>query len=257
MRSRSVVLVLVSLLASWLLLGGGSRSVHSAALQKRVCKTTKKHGRKVKHCHTVQPAPTATPLPTATPTTMYAANWSAGMDGWTAAGNGTWTVSNGALSYDGTGESTIVSPYANTQPNYFVEATIQLTGSPNSNSLFDGFGVLFRAAGPLDPAGSPEAPGLGAGLIRPNFGGTPDFSYLSIITPVDNGDIYKGHADFTPDQAPHVYRLEVRQNDFQVYLDGHLAVTQPNVNAYFSYTRVGLYSLGDPIVVKSFRVGPL
>jgi len=131
--------------------------------------------------------------------------------------------------------------------------------NPGATVEVDFFGIAFRAPGPFDPNVDSNPPGnsLGAGIFHGNVNHTTEFSQIGVMSVVEGGVIYNGKTDFAPSTAAHLYRVEVRANAVSISIDGHLAVTQPNINRFFSATRVGLYSTGDQIRITSFRVGPL
>jgi hypothetical protein len=282
MRRFWTVMCLVALLMV-AALSGKSVPAHGAASTKQACKTvTKKvHGKskKVKVCHTVKaavktPTPrpsntaTATPLPTSTPTTMYGSQWANGTTEWTRGGAGSWSSSGAILAYGGSGGSSFIAPYVNNQADYFVQADIQAVNLDGGANIFpSGFGIVIRAPGPVDMSayGSGNRPLLAAGTIQLiDHHAVPNHSidrFEAILADPNNFGtdllyVNNESVDFNPGTDFHVYRVEVRNNDIRLIIDGHEAVGV-NTNQYFSQTRVGLYSMGARLNVKDFQVGPL
>jgi hypothetical protein len=260
--------------------GRPSAVAHGASVDKKTCKTaTKKiHGKKKKVtvCTTTKVKPTAIPTvtkPTAaptvtnTPTTMFGSAWSNGTSGWTQGGSGAWAVNGGVLTYDGTSGSSFIAPFVASQANYFVQATIQIVKLNDSPNVVNGAGLLIRAPGALDLSDNTYGNHsvLVAGAFqsfdhRPNP--NPALSqFLAGITSPDSlsTDVLYVNTEtttFTPNNDYHLYRLEVRDNDIRLLIDGHTAV-EVQQNLYFSQTKIGLFSLGDQVNVKDFEAGPL
>lgn len=147
-------------------------------------------------------------------TLLYSADWSSDLDGWT--GNEDWAVSDGELLCRG-------------QVNELEAGVV----APVEVDELDGYAVqaeirLLRYE--IGNGSFGAMVGLGGGGGRPTFDARP----------------------FLSGAGWHSYRIEVRGNDLAAYLDG-AAVLSATDNT-FPAGRVGLWSRGAQLVVRSFEV---
>lgn len=166
-------------------------------------------------------------------TTLYSADWSAGLNGW--AGSGAWKTLNGALLNDGTGyDDFITAPWAaGAHSNYAVEAEIRLIQDSQRP-----FGLFAR-----------RGEGNSAYTAHLSSGGKPGI--WDVVT--GNANSVAEGDPFTPGAGWHRYRLEVNGNEITFSADGATLVTGID-NRYLAGGRVGLYSSDQQMEVRSFRV---
>jgi hypothetical protein len=183
---------------------------------------------------------------------LYRTSFRSDMSRWTA-GGGKWTLQGGMLTYSGVAGSVVLAPYSAPRTHYAVEAVIKLvawrdTGLSESN----GFGLLLRARGPVDPTAATA--GLMAGVGRGFLGCDGLYSQPSIATADTDLSALKQTSDrFRPGRAWHTYRVEVQGNTIKLLIDGHSRETVVT-KQYAGATRVGLFSLGSQLQVKSFSI---
>ena len=176
--------------------------------------------------------------------TAWVADWSGGLDGWTA-GSG-WTVVGGMLVSDGS-RTDILAPYEPPGTLFAVEAEAQIVRVLNAGSLTGraDMGLLVRAG--------PGGGGFVAGYCA---------SALVIIPCSDTGEdqgIYTSSGErlesssATRDDGWHIYLLVVRDNTLTLSIDG-ATVAQATDNRYLDGTRVGFHINGIEVSIRSFRV---
>lgn len=199
------------------------------------------------------PSPTsipvvATPSPTvihiASNTILYSANWSNGLNGWTAPTTRTmeWHTSGTMLISDGTAccgmyystgvltdDDIILAPYSPPVANYAVEAKIQLL--PQHGNSF-ALGVVARYD---------SSTGVFGGVVQ-NAG--PSDALITDITE---------QQPYTPDASWHTYRLEVKDNKFTLKID-NVTLVQGISNSALNTGHVGLLGLSGQLDVSSFDV---
>ncbi|WP_433360884.1 hypothetical protein ACQPZX_27490 [Actinoplanes sp. CA-142083] len=179
--------------------------------------------------------PSATPGPSQPSTAsgpagaLYSADWSAGMNGWSGAGP--WQTLRGELLSTGTDSGEAIAPWDPAgRADYAVEAEIR--SHPGSSS----FGLFVRRG--TEPTGYIAVIGTSetwlAGLAAP-FGST-----------LAEGDFDRG-------EGWHRYRLEADGNVLTFSVDGAPLLTASD-NQYLSPGRAGLWTSGQQIDVRSFRV---
>lgn len=177
---------------------------------------------------------------------IYSTNWQDGDLGWSSDGDGTWSVVDHELVFDGGGASVIVAPVKlkNVQ-NYAIQAKIQYQREDGGAS---DFGLIAHTT--ADPRFSDNGvEGIMGGEYSNNPGDTADIWSGGLV--YDTTDL--GKSDYTLDHLWHVWRLEVRGNQYRLLIDGRLATSGAS-NQYLSNTRVGLFSGSDEINVQYFRV---
>jgi len=169
---------------------------------------------------------------------VYDADWSQGLSGWPAAYG--WKVLSGTYINDASDSSDrnhfVQAPYIPEQanlPNYAVEADIQLVREEACGT----FGLIARTA---YYAGRQASGGCVPGT---GFVGIPGAGDLKT-------------APVSPDNAWHSYRLEVRDNNLRLYLDGALLI-ETSDNRYLSGGTVGLFAYRSQVVVRSFKITSL
>ena len=188
------------------------------------------------------PPPQATPTPNPTPrppgTVLYQADWSQGANGW--AGLFGWSWLNGQLLNDGSNSSNrnwIPAPRDPGQNDYAVEAEIQLT---STGSGCPSFGVVARAASTTQ--------GFQGGPNSQN--GFCDGPQIKLWTLSGQELTVR---QFSAGNGWHTYRLEARANSLRLLVDG-VELIAVSDNRYLTGGQVGLWSSGDQIAVRSFKV---
>lgn len=221
---------------------------------------------------TATPAVTATPAPAGTPTDvpspaapppglLYQANWLSGIGPWTAPGGGRphgWSINNGMLFYDGSGQQTIIPPYNPGKQGhaaYAVQAQIRMVrGIIPGQQIFGGDMMVNGSNGSTgyawtvfnsrttDNNGDPCLAGLdGKGCIG-----------LSYTTrSVGTGDL--GEHSFAYGYGWHTYRMEVKDNHIRLLVDGKMVVKIADYR-YWSGGYPDLTSDHTQILVRSFQI---
>jgi hypothetical protein len=178
-------------------------------------------------------------------TVLYQADWSKGMDGW--AGSSDWKVdahkamllNDGTVNCPSQAGPTIVAPYQVKIADYAVEATIQILRYTSYEC--PSFGLSVR--GTAQPDGW-KGYMAGADLYQGQlFVGT---SYNNRVAT----------APFSADTSWHTYRVEVKDNEIKVLLDGSTVIDTLD-NNYLSGEQVGLWCYATQIQVSSFVVSTL
>ncbi len=162
---------------------------------------------------------TATPSPSATavPRLIYQADWSRGLNGWSATPG--WSISGGDLQSDAGTEREITSPFQPPTSNYAVEVRFQIVS------------VSQRPPTQLDLSADATS---GTGGNRDGFIFLMDsvaITYVMFaqhphvevyIDPMVDMDLstYQPH-DFEPGSHWHTYRVEVRGPWAMLSIDGH------------------------------------
>lgn len=207
------------------------------------------------------PASTPSPHPTPTPPVprIYKADWSKGMNGWTASND--WHLVNGMLVNDGSqynydGNPTAIAPYPPDDiTNYSVQAEIRLDRYTDEGGGVATFGIVARS--PDGNGGYKFGSCAAAGLIVSCGGsGQPDFEVI-----LSDGSFYYDtpvkEVPFRPDYAVwHTYRIDVQDNIVTGWIDGR-RVFQVTNNKYLSAGQVGLWSDRCQISVRSFQITTL
>jgi hypothetical protein len=183
---------------------------------------------------------------------LYRASWSGALGTWTYGGDA-WTVQGTLLQYSGDAASDVLSPYKVTRGNYAVQAAIKLVGFKDTGlSESRGFGILLRSTGAADP--TENTVGLVAGVGR-GFMGCEGISSQAVFTTGDTDftSLKKKNASYHPNNAWHVYRVEVRGNAIKLSIDGKVMNTV-TTKKFAGGNLVGLYSLGAQLQIKSFTI---
>jgi hypothetical protein len=167
-------------------------------------------------------------------------------------GSADWKVLNGVLLNDASGGwnyssgPTIVAPcqLGNTA-NYAVEAKIQVTSVAREPC----FGMTVRG-NPTSNGWQGYKGGVGGCGCCNTLNGArisgPDYFYDSQIK----------NASFDPGSSVHTYRVEVRDNTIQFFIDGGLILNMTD-NRYLSGSEVGLWCQNVQLAVSSFTVTSL
>jgi cell division septation protein DedD len=200
---------------------------------------------------TPQPTDTPTPQPTDTPTPtpevglLYQADWSSGLNGWTASPD--WKTVSGQLVNDGTNSDATqfahapkITPYT---ANYAVEADIQAVRAANRCNG-SAFGLSVRGESAGDYRVGVGAPGLTTAFI---------FDLTGSYSCPDYGDFALTKASYSLDTNWHRYRVEVSGNDIKLLIDGQ-PIIETTDNHHLTSNSVGLFSGGMVINVRSFKV---
>jgi hypothetical protein len=177
----------------------------------------------------------ASPSVAASPQVLYAADWSAGLNGWT--GGPSWKPLRGMLVSDGTGGSLdqVLAPYDTRDlADYAVEARIR----------------VIRAA-----------PGWASGVLGLAVrGSTAGGGYLGLVRNGDEvairesgGGLIAEGQSFVPDAAWHTYRLEVDGNAVTFLIDGGRVATVLD-NRFLTGGLTGLVDYSYQIEVDTYRV---
>jgi hypothetical protein len=183
---------------------------------------------------------------------LYQANWNNGASGWTQAG-GTWTRHGNVMTYGGNDATVLLAPYRTTSKPYVMHAAIRLVRWKNTGiSENNGFGLLLRAKGLIDPTESTA--GLMAGVGKGFMGCDGAFSQAVVATAdLDLQSLKLKNDRFHPGSGWHTYGVVVRGNTVVLSIDGkkHTTVTS---SRFAAGRGVGLFSLGSQIEVKNFTV---
>ncbi len=196
------------------------------------------------------PAPTATTMPAQTPSAApsaaaqsqsYEADWSGGLSGWT--GGAEWKAVAGMLVSDGTGngDDTVLAPYQPHGPDYAIEAQIHLLRKPVSLATCY-FGIVGRGSGS----------GGGYYVGPHNNGG----SYALVVARMSGGYPQVASQNDDPGVDFHLYRVEFKGNQITVKIDGNPVLQAPD-NQYLDPGKIGLFSYGCPIEIRTFRAESL
>lgn len=167
-----------------------------------------------------------------------------GFEGWSLAPG--WKRLSGMLLSDGTEtkvNTPILAPYEPESPDYVIEAKIRVI-----ESLSGSFGIVMRADGKEG-----YAAGLGTGIWDRRLQ-APNICYLDARF---HRRGCKAEAErFEPGTDLRTYRVEVRGNTIALLIDG-VGIANAADNKFLSPGRVGLWSDGYQLEVRSFRVfGP-
>jgi hypothetical protein len=182
------------------------------------------------------PAPTATNTPVPKPGDLLCNVDIGSWDG----GSADWKLLNGRLLNDGSGGGasngpTKVAPcQLGNIANYAVEAKMQVTHV----DIYGGgnFGITVR--------GTPSSSGW-QGYVACLCGSNATLSAL--------GSDNKASGSFDPGTSVHTYRVEVKDNVINFFIDGGLVVTLTD-NEFFTGSQVGLWCEADQLEVFSFQV---
>jgi hypothetical protein len=190
---------------------------------------------------------TTAPTPTTrSGTVLYQADQLGGLDAF--AGTAGWSYANGLLMNDGSGALNgpwIAAPYLPRTTDYAVEAEIQIV-RVSQDECSGGAGLIARANGTAGYAagiaygidackdlhlriGSKEPPGI--------YGGSP-------IADTKN---------FSPGASWHTYRLEVKEENVRLLVDGTL-MAEGTDDRYQDAGQVGIWSDGTQINVRRITV---
>jgi serine/threonine protein kinase len=198
-------------------------------------------------------SPTATPvLTTATPEispspslpssgVAYAADWSGGLNGSGWTGTADWSVQNGQLVSDGTGDTKFPSANAPVSPtwrDYSAEADIHVVGGCGS------FGIAIRWDG--------SRGGFGAGYRCADHA-----LQLRTIGDWPNASQWDGplaHKSFTPNDWFRL-RIEAQGKEVRVYVDGLVQIDYKyDDNSNLDAGTIGLWADKTQLAVRSFVV---
>jgi len=169
---------------------------------------------------------------------LYQADWSKGMDGWS--GSADWKHFADMLVNDGSNIETghrIMAPYQPKSQDYAIEAKILLI-DPQCGGTKKQFGLIARAT---------EQGGILGGFDCPQaaLASTEDGRF-DFFDPIAS-------QDFTPGTKWHIYRLAVQGNKIRLFVDGAPLLEKAN-KRYLDNGKVGMFSIGAQISVRSFKV---
>lgn len=173
------------------------------------------------------------------------------LKGWRADDLSQWHVSrSGVLTNNGSGTGNpVLAPFSTKGISDFaVEASI--ASVPRITAAINGYGLIVRgqvhAAGGIR-GGSWFSSAHGAAISAWNgpyvVWGTPSTPYTESV----------GGTAPTRRSGYNTYRIEVHGTDYALYLNGHLVIRFP-ISEDGGKVRVGLWSYGEKIQVRSFRV---
>ncbi len=191
---------------------------------------------------TLPPPPTPTPVPEPGTVLYEEANWSGGLGGWL--GSDDWKAVSGLLVNDGSQGNPfnwwITAPYQPTTANYAIEVEVQLL-NPGCGATYKMFGLVARATNRGGVLAGFECGGRGPEMVVQT-----DRSHFYFFQPTHT-------RQFNPKQEWHTYRLEVYGNTIRL-LVGDVVVLELADNRHLSPGKVGLFSVGAQISVRSFKV---
>jgi hypothetical protein len=206
----------------------------------------------------------ADPPPSAFPATplLYQADWSRGLDGWSAPG---WTSGDmvcnpnqarkGLLFCDwnnigdpGLGSwSNMFAPFFSTTANYAVEVEIQVIESLPRSAV--SYGILVKwSLNPLGTVGGYVAGIGGLSLLK-----TPFFNVVAASQ--SSTKVEKNGADneYKPGKSWHRYRVEAKKNTITFYIDNQKIFAETS-NVFSDGGQVGLLCSGCRLNVRNFKV---
>lgn len=187
---------------------------------------------------TAIPQPTAGSAPTSGPVgpVLYQADFAHGTPGWVRLGNENWTTVDGILTADGSADGTLLAPITSKGlGNFAVEASIQAIKDDN-------YGNGYFAIDVHD-SGTGDGSGIGAGF--------QDQNTSLAVWPLDNSGSLNT-SNYTLDKHWHLYRLEVRGNQYRLLVDG-IPMVSATSNHSLSATQLGLLANYE-VSIRSFRV---
>lgn len=155
--------------------------------------------------------------------------------------SGAWTFAQSTASYGGASNATLLAPYTLKHvANFAVQAQIQGTGPGGPDANLIGFGLVTRQV-----AANPHTTVAGGSYFSTNSeDDNPELSW--------NGDTVGG-ASFSPGTSWHLYRLEVRGSDYQLFIDGK-QVAAYTIGDYPYPAHVGIFSTYYRVRVRNFAV---
>lgn len=190
-------------------------------------------------------------------TVLYQADWSAGLGGWV--GSGDWHWLNGMVANDGTHSDnynddniTLTAPYrVDATADYAVEMQVQFVRwkggmigpGPESGSAI---GLVARGT----KAGSYVAGYSSA------WGGTQWDSPTSFLAMNAHNVQVMDTLPFTPGDAWHTIRLELKGNTVKVLIDGGLVIQEVD-NTYLTGGVIGIFDRGCQVDIRAFTVSAL
>jgi hypothetical protein len=173
-------------------------------------------------------APTTVTLPPAETVLYEITDWSAGLNGWAAAGQ--WKTIAGMLVTDGTSDSFAVAPVdLGEQRNYAVECEIQIMAPDTATDVY----LMARMTNGL---------GYWAGFNGENE---------RLVIGFGDSDIADAH--FALDGQWHKYRLEVYDNTMKMRFE-EAELVRAMDNRSLEAGTVGIYCGKGQINVRAFRV---
>jgi hypothetical protein len=192
------------------------------------------------------PRPPATPAvsgradPSPGARLFSAAFKTAKLKGWTA-DRSVWRVDgSGIVTFTGTGAGQMLAPFSTARTHDFaVEATIEAVGPalhPDS-----GYGVEVRGAWPSH--------GIAAGS---HLSTSPELNEPLLMWGRDS----VGGADVALSPGYNTYRLEVHGKEYTLFVDGQ-RIVRFKIGTFSRGTRVGVWSMNQQVLVKSFTVTQL
>ena len=200
---------------------------------------------------TATPTPvraTATPsaVPTATPpTSLYVADWSHGLGGWSSTAD--WKASNSMLLNDGTDTSsnapTLVAPYqVSGTENYSVEVRMRVLASAVGDGCFD---VATLRTSEFTNVWS----GYKAVVCNDN-------AMIEAGSIAGGGQTVLGQRPFNPGTIWHTYLFEAQGTTLSLLIDGQKALIVSD-DTYLSGGLLGLKSFETQLVISNFKVVPV
>lgn len=197
---------------------------------------------------TPEPEPTATVIPSepATPVPtegelVYEADWSGGENDWLLAEG--WAALDGTLIADGNVAAPLLSPFQPESADYAVEAELSLLDVDQCATVA---GVFARVT---EQSNVNET--FPAGYIG-NVCAT-DWLIEAVNENNDNRDTL-ARGEFTLDDQPHVYRLEVEGDQIRMFVDGEF-VGEATDQRWTNAGGAGIYLDGAlQVTVSAFRV---
>jgi len=169
---------------------------------------------------------------------LYEADQSGGFEEWS--GTPDWQLLDGMLINDGSlldYDAWLAAPYVPGDiANYAVEAEIQYLSTDD----YMGFGFVLRA----DDGGGYWV-GEKCGMAAIADGGNP-FNYCQFLD----------SSVFDPGTTWHRYRAEAKDNTIKLMVDD-LVVAEVVNNRFLAGGRIGLFSMGAQVSVRSFKVTAL
>lgn len=154
---------------------------------------------------------------------------------------GAWLYDKGMLAYDGESSGALFARFSLKHvADFAIQADIQGLGPGGPQATLAGFGLVVRKT-----SSDPHTSISGGSFFSSNAEDNNPELYW-------NGDT-AGGAAFSPGTSWHVYRLEVRANQYTLLIDGK-PVVQYVIDEYRNPVQAGIFSMYYRVRIKSVEV---
>ncbi|MFI5273596.1 MAG: hypothetical protein ACHQ4H_11240 [Ktedonobacterales bacterium] len=187
---------------------------------------------------------TATPSATPVPRMLYQADWSHGTDGWTLPPH--WRITNGQLTNDGLGDTSILAPVRITVPNYAITARIQVLSITS-----DGVADTYFGIGGNDASGKQLFLGEASGIWK----ASPFHSDSTLVTTGDYPDGARVWENVVGPN-PKTYRVEVHGSNV-TYTPGNVSIGGLHAPYPLSPAQPFIAAASVQLVITSYAIWQL